>query len=60
MGSAGDDAGLGGPARAEAIATLGRVAHEKFVDTEIGNLLDRLRPYEESLEYESDDASLIV
>ena len=50
---------LGGPARAEAIATLGRVAHEKFVDAEIGNLLDRLRPYEESLEYESDDASLI-
>ncbi|MDQ3671130.1 MAG: carboxypeptidase M32 [Actinomycetota bacterium] len=50
---------LGGPARSEAIATLGRIAHEKFVDPEIGKLLETLRPYEESLEYESDDASLI-
>ena len=50
---------LGGPARAEAIATLGRIAHEKFVDGEIGALLEKLRSYEESLEYESEDASLI-
>src|SRR5215468_1719576 len=51
---------LGGhPARAEAMATLGRLAHERFVDDEIGRLLERLRPLEESLEYESDDASLI-
>ena len=50
---------LGTPARAEALATLGRIAHEKFVDDEIGALLERLRPHEESLEYDSDDASLI-
>ncbi|HEY4621434.1 MAG TPA: hypothetical protein VIG93_06995, partial [Gaiellaceae bacterium] len=50
---------LGTPARAEALATLRRIAHEKFIDDEIGRLLERLRPYEESLEYDSDDASLI-
>jgi carboxypeptidase Taq len=51
---------LGGhPARAEAMATVGRIAHEHFVDDEIGGLLERLRPVEESLEYDSDDASLI-
>jgi carboxypeptidase Taq len=49
----------GGPARAEALATLGRLAHAKFVDDEFGALLDRLRPLEESLDYDSDDASLI-
>jgi carboxypeptidase Taq len=49
----------GHPARAEALATLGRIAHEKFVDEEIGRLLDRLKPLEESLAYDSDDASLI-
>jgi carboxypeptidase Taq len=50
---------LGTPARAEAVATLGRIAHERFVDDEIGTLLEGLRPYEESLEYDSDDASLV-
>jgi carboxypeptidase Taq len=50
---------LGTPARAEALATIGRIAHEKFVDDEIGRLLERLRPLEESLDYDSDDASLI-
>ena len=49
----------GHPARAEAMATVGRIAHQKFTDVEIGNLLDRLRPLEESLDYDSDDASLI-
>jgi carboxypeptidase Taq len=49
----------GHPARAEALATLSRIAHEKFVDVEIGRLLERLRPLEDSLDYESDDASLI-
>ena len=49
----------GHPARAEALATLSRVVHEKFVDEEVGRLLERLRPVEESLEYDSDDASLI-
>jgi carboxypeptidase Taq len=50
---------LGSPARAEAVATLGRIAHDRFVDDEIGLLLERLRPLEESLEHDSDDASLI-
>ena len=49
----------GHPARAEALATLGRIAHERFTDAEIGRLLERLRPLEESLDYDSDDASLI-
>jgi carboxypeptidase Taq len=49
----------GYPARAEAVATLSRIEHERFVDDEIGRLLDRLRPLEESLDYDSDDASLI-
>lgn len=49
----------GYPARAEAMATLGRIAHEKFVDEEVGRLLERLHPLEESLDYDSDEASLI-
>ncbi len=49
----------GAVVRAEQLATLGRVAHEKFVSPEIVRLLDELRPYEESLPYESDEASLI-
>jgi carboxypeptidase Taq len=46
-------------ARADALATIGRTEHARFVDAEVGRLLERLRPYEESLEYDSDDASLI-
>ncbi len=49
----------GAPARARQIATLGRLAHERFIDPAIGKLLDDLRPYEESLPYGSDGASLI-
>ncbi len=49
----------GHPARAEALATVGRIAHERFVDPEIGRLLERLEPLEASLDYDSDDASLI-
>jgi carboxypeptidase Taq len=49
----------GAPARARQLATLGRLAHEKFVDAAVGALLDSLRPYEEALPYDSDDASLI-
>ena len=50
---------LGTEARAESLATLGRIAHDRFTDPEIGRLLDRLEPLEESLPYDSDDASLI-
>ena len=49
----------GAPARGRQMATLGRLAHDKFTDPAIGKLLDELRPYEESLPYDSDDASLI-
>ncbi|HEU5490776.1 MAG TPA: carboxypeptidase M32 [Gaiellaceae bacterium] len=49
----------GHPARADQLATLSKVVHERFVDEELGRLLERLRPLEESLDYDSDDASLI-
>ncbi len=50
---------LGTAARAESLAALGRIIHERFTDPEIGRLLERLRSLEESLPYDSDDASLI-
>jgi carboxypeptidase Taq len=49
----------GATARARQIAALKRLAHEKFTDPAIGKLLEDLRPYEESLPYDSDEASLI-
>jgi carboxypeptidase Taq len=45
--------------RAEHLATLDRMAHELFVADETGRLLDELRSYEDSLDPDSDDASLI-
>jgi len=50
---------LGTESRAESLATLGRVIHDRFTDPEIGRLLDGLEALEESLDYDSDDASLI-
>lgn len=49
----------GAEARGRQSAMLAQMAQEKFTDKEIGRLLDDLRPYEEGLPYESDDASLI-
>ncbi len=49
----------GAAARGRQLATLSRLAHEKFTDPAIGKLLDDLRSYEESLPYDSDEASLI-
>jgi carboxypeptidase Taq len=49
----------GGPARARQRATLRRIAHEKFTDPRVGKLLDKLKSYEESLPYDSDEASLV-
>jgi carboxypeptidase Taq len=49
----------GAEARARQMATVGRLAHEKFIDPAIGKLLDELQPWEESLPYDSDEASLI-
>src|SRR5262245_19330901 len=50
---------LGTESRADSLATLGRIIHESFVADEIGDLLEELRPLEESEAYDSDDASLI-
>ncbi len=49
----------GAEARGRQMATLQRLAHEKLTDAAVGKLLDALRPYEEGLPYESDEASLI-
>ena len=49
----------GAEARGRQMATLSRIAHEKFIDPAIGKLLDELRAREESLPYDSDEASLI-
>jgi carboxypeptidase Taq len=49
----------GAGVRSAQLTTLDRVAHELFVSDETGRLLEGLRPYEEELEYDSDEASLI-
>jgi len=47
----------GAEGRAEASATVGRLAHERFVDAEVGALLEQLN--EDDYDYDSDEASLI-
>ncbi len=49
----------GAVARGRQMATLRQIAHKKFTDPTIGQLLEDLRPYEESLSYDADEASLI-
>ena len=49
----------GGEVRAHHLGTIGKLAHERFVSDEIGTLLEELRPYEESLDSDSFEASLI-
>lgn len=49
----------GAAARAEQVATLSRMTHELFVADETGRLLEELRPYEDALDPESFEASLI-
>jgi carboxypeptidase Taq len=49
----------GAAARGRQSALLARLAQEKSIDPRLGQLLDELRPYGESLPYDSDDASLI-
>jgi carboxypeptidase Taq len=49
----------GASARAEQLASLARLIYERSTSTELGRLLDVLQPYEESLAYDSDEASLI-
>lgn len=45
--------------RGRQLAVLGKLAHEKATDPELGRLLDALLPYSETLPYDSDDACLI-
>ena len=45
--------------RADHLSTLSRLAHQLLTDSETGRLLEELRATEESLERDSDDASLI-
>jgi carboxypeptidase Taq len=49
----------GAPARAEQLATLKTVAHEKFTAPEMGRLLEQLEPFEAEHAYDSFEASLI-
>jgi carboxypeptidase Taq len=49
----------GAAIRAEQLATVGRIAHQKFIDPEIGRLIDDLRSWGEEQEYDSFEASLI-
>jgi carboxypeptidase Taq len=49
----------GAPARADQLSTLTRIAFERFTSDEIGGLLDELEPWGASLDYDSDEASLI-
>ncbi len=49
----------GTKARGRQMGTISRLAHEKFIDPAIGRLLDELQSFEESLPYDSDDASLV-
>ena len=49
----------GAASRAEHLATLKQITHEKFISPEIGRLLEELAPFEEAHEYDSFEASLI-
>jgi carboxypeptidase Taq len=49
----------GAAARSEAAATLSGIVHERFISEETGRLLEQVAPLEETLDYDSDDASLI-
>jgi len=49
----------GALARGRQLATLQRLAHEKFTDVAIGHLLDQLEPYAAGLSPETDEAALV-
>ena len=49
----------GAEVRAEQVATLERVYHERLTDPDIGRRLEELRSYEETLPPDSDEASLL-
>jgi carboxypeptidase Taq len=49
----------GASVRAYQLATGSKLVHDLMVADEVGELLEELRPYEESLDFDSDEASLI-
>jgi carboxypeptidase Taq len=49
----------GAAIRAEQMATVGRIAHQKFISADVGKLIDELRGWGEHQEYDSLEASLI-
>jgi carboxypeptidase Taq len=49
----------GSAVRAEQMATIGKVIHDLQIDDELGRLFDELRTYEESVDSDSLEASLI-
>jgi carboxypeptidase Taq len=49
----------GAHASADQLATLARLVFERFTSDEIGELLEQLEPYGASLDYDSDEASLL-
>jgi carboxypeptidase Taq len=49
----------GAEARAEHVATIAQIAHERFTADALGELLEGLREFELGLEYDSDEASMI-
>jgi len=49
----------GTPARGNHLTTLSKLSHERLTNPEIGSLLEELKPYEESLPYDSDEASTL-
>ena len=50
---------LGAESRGDQLATIGRLAHEHLIDPAFGELLERLRPFEESHDPDSFEASLV-
>ncbi len=49
----------GAQGRGHQLATLTRIAHNKFISDEVGQLLEDLTPYINELDQDSDDARLI-
>jgi carboxypeptidase Taq len=49
----------GAGVRAHQLATASKTVHDRLVSEELGELLEELRSYEESFDYDSDEASLI-
>jgi carboxypeptidase Taq len=49
----------GAAIRAEQLGTVGRIAHEKFIDPAVGSLIDDLHDWAEQHEYDSFEASLV-